>query len=243
MRFQDKICLVTGGTSGIGRATCLQLAAEGAQVIVLGRSPEQGREVVQHIKKAGGRARFLRCDLARPRSVTAAVSQVRQREGRLDVLVSNAAMMTFEPLVELPAASWDTLMQVNLRALFQLCQGLLPLMPRGSAIVCVSSVHAHETTARVVPYATSKGATEAFVRGLSRELDPAQCRINAVAPGAVDTPMLWDNPNVKSGAEKIDGPVGKPEDIAAAICFLAAPEARFIHGTTLVVDGGRLDQL
>jgi glucose 1-dehydrogenase len=243
MRFQDKICLVTGGTSGIGRATCLQLAAEGAVVVVLGRDAAEGREVVRHIKKAGGRARFLRCDLARPGSIRAAISQLQQREGRLDVLVSNAAMMTFEPIVELPVAKWDALMQVNLRSLFQLCHGLLPLMPAGSAVVCVSSVHAHETTARVVPYATSKGATEAFVRGLSRELDPRHCRINAVAPGAVNTPMLWDNPNVKSGAEKIEGPVGEPEDIAAAICFLAAAEARFIHGTTLVVDGGRLDQL
>ncbi len=84
---------------------------------------------------------------------------------------------------------------------------------------------------------------EAFTRGFSEELADRKIRINCVAPGAVDTPMLWNNPNVKSGAEKIEGAVGKPEDLAAAICFLASDEARFVNGTTLVVDGGRLDIL
>ena len=116
-------------------------------------------------------------------------------------------------------------------------------MPPGSAIVNISSVHAHETTRNVVPYATSKGGMEAFTRGFSEELADRKIRINCVAPGAVDTPMLWNNPNVKSGAEKITGAVGKPDDLAAAICFLASAEARFITGTTLVVDGGRLDIL
>jgi glucose 1-dehydrogenase len=95
----------------------------------------------------------------------------------------------------------------------------------------------------VVPYAASKGAMEAFVRGMSREIPMTQARINAIAPGAVDTPMLWSNPNVQSGLEKIEGPVGKPEELAAAICFLASSEASFIHGTTLAVDGGRLAAL
>ena len=113
----------------------------------------------------------------------------------------------------------------------------------GQAELAISSVHAHQTTPNVVPYATSKGALEAFVRGLSREIPMTQARINAIAPGAVDTPMLWSNPNVKSGVEKIDGAVGKPEELAAAICFLASAEASFIHGTTLVVDGGRLAAL
>ena len=101
---------------------------------------------------------------------------------------------------------------------------------------------AHETTKNVVPYASSKGGREAFTRGFS-ELAQKKIRINCVAPGAVDKPMLWSNPNVKSGAEKIQGAIGKPEDIAAAICFLASADARFITGTTLVVDGGRLDIL
>ncbi|MBA4168052.1 MAG: SDR family oxidoreductase, partial [Chitinophagaceae bacterium] len=118
----------------------------------------------------------------------------------------------------------------------------IPHMGRG-AIVNVSSVHAHETTVNVVPYASSKGAMEAFIRGVSMEYPWPHLRINCVAPGSVDTPMLWNNPNVKSGAEKVIGAVGKPEELAAAICFLASDEAGFINGTTLVVDGGRLDIL
>jgi glucose 1-dehydrogenase len=244
MRFTDKICLVTGGTSGIGRATCIRLAAEGGTVVVTGRDRADGAETVRLITKAGGKAVFMACDLVKPSAITAMVKKALAKYHRIDVLVCDAAMMTFDRLVELPLTKWDTLMMVNLRSLVQLTQLCLPHMPAGSAIVTISSVHAHQTTTNVVPYATSKGGLEAFVRGLSLELDRKQTRINAVAPGAVDTPMLWDNPNVKSGVETIDkATVGTPEELAAAIAFMASAEASFIHGTTLVVDGGRLAQL
>lgn len=244
MRFTDKICLVTGGTSGIGRAVCVRLAAEGGIVVALGRDRADGAETVRLIAKAGGSARFMACDLSKPRSISATIKKAIAKHRRIDVLVSDAAVMTFDRLLDLPLLQWDELMRVNLRSLVQLAQLCLPHMPAGSAIVAVSSVHAHQTTANVVPYAASKGGLEAFVRGLSLELDRKQTRINAVAPGAVDTPMLWDNPNVKSGTEKIDkATVGTPEELAAAIAFLASSEASFVHGTTLVVDGGRLAQL
>ena len=244
MRFKDKVCLVTGGTSGIGQAVCLRLGAEGGQVIVLGRDKIDGAETVRLITKAGGKAIFMACDLAKPRVISATVQKVLTKYQRIDVLVCDAAMMTFDPLLSLPLPQWDLLMLVNLRSLAQLTQLCLPHMPKGSAIVAVSSVHAHQTTANVVPYATSKGGLEAFVRGMSQELDRKQTRINAVAPGAVDTPMLWSNPNVKNGTEKIDkASVGTTEELAAAIAFMASSEASFVHGTTLVVDGGRLAQL
>ena len=244
MRFKDKVCLVTGGTSGIGQAVCLRLGAEGGQVIVLGRDKIDGAETVRLITKAGGKAIFMACDLAKPRVISTTVHKVLAKYQRIDVLMCDAAMMTFDPLLSLPLPQWDLLMLVNLRSLAQLTQLCLPHMPKGSAIVAVSSVHAHQTTANVVPYATSKGGLEAFVRGMSQELDRKQTRINAVAPGAVDTPMLWSNPNVKNGTEKIDkASVGTTEELAAAIAFMASSEASFVHGTTLVVDGGRLAQL
>ncbi|MBJ6108843.1 SDR family oxidoreductase [Hymenobacter sp. BT523] len=244
MRFTDKVCLVTGGTSGIGQAACVRLGAEGGTVIALGRDKKDGAETVRLIEEAGGQAVFIACDLAKPKAIETTVQKVLAKFHRVDVLVCDAAMMTFEPLVKLPLEKWDLLMQVNLRSLAQLTQLCLPHMPRGSAIVAISSVHAHQTTAAVVPYATSKGGLEAFVRGMSRELDFRQTRINAIAPGAVDTPMLWSNPNVKNGNEKIDkATVGKPEELAAAIAFMASAEASFIHGATLAVDGGRLAQL
>ncbi|MBC6699741.1 SDR family NAD(P)-dependent oxidoreductase [Hymenobacter puniceus] len=241
-RFKNKVCLVTGATSGIGQAVALQMGREGGCIAVLGRDVADGRAIVREIKEAGGEAIFIRTDVGRDAQLVAAVNKTLAAWGRIDILVNNAAMMTFEPILKLDPKSWDTLMNVNLRSLFRLTQLCLPHMKHGS-IVAVSSVHAHQTTPHVVPYAASKGAMEAFVRGLSQEIPHTHARINAVAPGAVDTPMLWSNPNVKSGKEKITGQVGTPAELAAAICFLASAEASFINGTTLVADGGRLAAL
>ena len=243
MRFTDKVCLVTGGGSGIGQATCERFAREGGKVVVVDLKEEHGNKTMQAIAGAGGQAIFAKADVGNPNDIKASINAAVSKWGRLDVVVNDAAMMTFKSIVDLPDEDWDKVLGVNLRAVFLYCKYSVPHMKPGSAIVNVSSVHAHETTKNVVPYASSKGGMEAFTRGASEELAAKKIRINCVAPGAVDTPMLWNNPNVKSGVEKVKGSIGKPEDIAAAICFLAADEARFITGTTLIADGGRLDIL
>ncbi len=206
-------------------------------------NPTHGNETVNAIIQASGEAIFCAADVSSSEQVRAAIDSTVAKWGRIDVLANDAAMMTFSPLVDLPEEDWEKVMGVNLRSVFLFGKYCVPHMAEGSAIVNISSVHAHETTKNVVPYATSKGGMEAFTRGFSEELADRKIRINCVAPGAVDTPMLWNNPNVKSGAEKVEGAIGQPADLAAAICFLAAPEARFITGTTLIVDGGRLDLL
>lgn len=243
MRFTDKVCVVSGGGSGIGRAACQRFAAEGGKVAVVDLNEENGSETVKMITDAGGEAIFAKANVAESAEVQAAIKAALDKWNKIDVVVNDAAMMTFTPLVETSEENWDKVMAVNLRSVFLFCKYAVPHMPEGSAIVNISSVHAHETTCNVVPYATTKGGMEAFTRGFSEELEDRKIRINCVAPGSVDTPMLWNNPNIKSGAEKIEGAIGKPEDLAAAICFLAADEARFVNGTTLVVDGGRLDIL
>ena len=243
MRFSGKVCIVTGAGSGIGKAIAKQLAREGGRVAVVDLNEQSGKQTVQEITDAKGESIFARCDVGNTAEVQMAVKAAVDKWQTLDVLVNDAAMMTFKPVLELSEQEWDKVMNVNLRSVFVFCKYSVPHMKPGGAIVNISSVHAHETTKDVVPYATSKGGMEAFTRGFSEELAPKKIRINCVAPGAVDTPMLWNNPNVKSGVEKVKGAVGKPEDIAAAVCFLAAPEARFVTGTTLVVDGGRLDIL
>jgi glucose 1-dehydrogenase len=241
MRFTNKVCLVTGAGSGIGRAAAERFASEGGQVVVIDRDEKGGQETVDIITKNNGIAIFSKCDVGNEDEIKASVDLALSTWNKIDVLVNNAAMMTFKKIVDLTTDEWDMIMRVNLRSVFLFCKLCIPHMNNG-AIVNISSVHAHETTANVVPYASSKGAMEAFIRGVSLEY-PKQIRINCVAPGAVDTPMLWNNPNVKSGAEVVSGAIGKPEELAAAICFLAADEASFINGTTLVVDGGRLDIL
>jgi glucose 1-dehydrogenase len=243
MRFSGKVCLVTGGGSGIGRATCERLAGEGGRVVVVDLNQDHGNQTVEAIHSAGGEAVFARADVGNADDIKNSINIAVSKWRALDVLVNDAAMMTFQPILELPDGDWDKVLRVNLKSIFLYCKYGVPHMKPGSAIVNVSSVHAHETTKNVVPYATSKGGMEAFTRGFSEELADRKIRINCVAPGAVDTPMLWGNPNVKSGVEKVTGAIGKPEDLAAAICFLASPEARFITGTTLIVDGGRLDIL
>ena len=242
MRFSNKICLVTGGGSGIGRATCLQMGNEGGTVVVIDRDDKSGNETVGMITKAGGEAIFIQVDVGVPDQIISCVQTVVDKYKKVDVVVNDAAMMTFKKIVDLSIEDWDKVQGVNLRSVFVFCKYCLPHMKNG-AVVNVSSVHAFQTEPTVLPYAASKGGIEAFTRGLSREYAHTQARFNCVAPGAVNTPMLWSNPEVKDGDEKVTGEVGQPEDLAAAICFMACDEAKFVNGTTLVVDGGRLDIL
>lgn len=243
MRFSNKTCLITGAGSGIGRATAVRMAAEGGRIVVADLHLQTAQSTVDEIIAAKGQAVAVEVDVGNSAQVQAAIAKAVQAYAQIDVIVNDAGMMTFTPILDIAESDFFHVINTNLGSVFLFAKYGVPHMPPGSNIVNISSVHAHETTANVVPYASSKGAIEAFTRGFSIELESRKIRINCVAPGAVDTPMLWNNPNVKSGKEKIQGAVGKPQDIAAAICFLASHEARFINGTTLIADGDRLDIL
>ncbi|HVS45703.1 MAG TPA: SDR family oxidoreductase [Verrucomicrobiae bacterium] len=243
MRFSGKTCIVTGGGSGIGQATCLRMAAEGGRVVVADLRLDAAQATVDRIRAANGEAIAAQVDVGEAAQVQAVIAAAVKAYDAIHVIVNDAAMMTFTPILQTLDDDFFHVIKTNLGSVFYFAKYGVPHMPDGSAFVNISSVHAHETTQNVVPYAASKGAIEAFTRGFSLEMEARKIRVNAVAPGAVNTPMLWNNPNVKSGAEKVEGAIGQPEDLAAAICFMASDEACFINGTTLVVDGGRLDIL
>ena len=248
MNFPDHIAIVTGGGSGIGRATCLQLAREGARVAIVDIDREAGEATVAQIQSAGGEAVYLYADVSQSADVQGVVNHVVEKWGRIEVLVNNAGIMRFQPVVELNEDDWDRVMSVNLRAAFLFCKYALPHFRhadgrKGGAIVNISSVHAQATTRNVAAYAASKGGLEAFTRALSIEAEPLNVRVNAIAPGAVDTPLLWTNPNLQSGEEKLEGAVASSESVAQAICWLASRAAQFVTGSVLPVDAGRLARL
>lgn len=246
MRLRDKVAIVSGSTSGVGRATAERFVQEGARVLVTGRNVKEGDAAATALRQLAGRqgagdAVFVAADLAGIEGVAVIVDAAITRWGRIDVLVNNAAMMTFDPIATLSLEDWDRVISVNLRAPFLLTRQCLPHMGKGATIVNISSVHAAETMAGVVSYATSKGGLEAFTRGLAVELRDRGIRVNAARLGAIDTPLLWNNPNVKSGKEKINPrDVGSPAQVAEAILFLASGESTFTTGAILNVDGGRL---
>jgi NAD(P)-dependent dehydrogenase (short-subunit alcohol dehydrogenase family) len=245
VRFADKVAIITGGAGGIGLAVAQRLGSEGARVVVADLDGGKADAASGTIRSAGAPDAFgVACDVSSEEAVEGAVKATMDRFGRLDVVVNNAGMMLFKPLEELTLHDWSRVLGVDLFGAVNFTKQAFLTMKPGGAIVNVASVHALMTSPLVAPYAAAKAALLSLTRSASIEGKAKGIRVNAVLPGAIDTPMLWENPNVKSGAEKIDKKdVGRPEDIAAAIAFLASDEAAFIDGTGMRVDGGRLDRL
>ncbi|ADV66572.1 SDR family NAD(P)-dependent oxidoreductase [Deinococcus maricopensis] len=244
-RFQDQVVIVTGAASGIGLATATRFAQEGARVVIADLHGDQAQAAAEQLRAHGAAdALGLPCDVSDEAQVQACVAQATQHFGTLDVVVNNAGLMTFKAITDLTGDDWRRVLGVDLIGTFFFIREAFRAMPSGGRIVNVSSIHAVETSPLVAPYAAAKAAVVSLTRSAAIEGRQRGIRVNAVLPGAVNTPMLWDNPNVKSGVEKIDRSlVGEPEDLAAAIAFLASPEARFVQGAALVVDGGRIDIL
>jgi NAD(P)-dependent dehydrogenase (short-subunit alcohol dehydrogenase family) len=241
MKLEGKVAIVTGGTSGIGLAAVQRFAKEGARVVIASRGADKVQKVAASI---GANAIGIACDVSDEKQVESTVAETLKRFGALDVVVNNAGMMIFKALEQQTADDWLKVLRVDLLGAFFFIKQAFLHMRRGGSIINISSIHAVETTPLVSAYAAAKAAVVSLTRSASLEGAGKGIRVNAVLPGAVDTPMLWDNPNVKSGLEKIDrGVLGKPEDIAAVIAFLAADESEFVRGSSIIVDGGRLGKL
>ena len=240
-RFDGKVALVTGGVSGIGLATVSRFLGEGAAVVIVDRDRDKGMGLAASL---GERALFAACDVSREEDVAATIHQTLNWRNRLDVVVNNAGLMIFKPLDEHTLDDWNRVLSVDLLGAFLFMKAAFHTMRNGGTVVNVSSVHAVETTANVAAYAAAKAALVALTHSGSIEGKPRGIRVNAVLPGAIDTPMLRNNPNVKAGLEVINKTdVGKPEDIAALIAYLASDDSAFVQGAAVLADGGRLSHL
>ena len=244
-RFVNKVVIVTGAASGIGLATARRFAQEGARVVIADLHLGQAQIAAEQLKQEGAADTLaLACDVSNEEQVRACVAQAVQVFGSLDVVVNNAGLMTFKAITDLTGADWLKVLGVDLLGSFYFIREAFLVMKPGGSVVNVSSIHAVETSPLVSPYAAAKAAVLSLTRSAAIEGSARGIRVNAVLPGAVNTPMLWENPNIKSGAEQVDrSMVGEPEDLAAAVAFLASAEARFVQGAALVVDGGRLGHL
>jgi NAD(P)-dependent dehydrogenase (short-subunit alcohol dehydrogenase family) len=244
-RFEGKVAIVTGAASGIGLATALRLGSEGARVVLADLDLARAQQAAQQVLQAGAPAALgLACDTSQEAQVIACVDRAIAEQGGLHVVVNNAGRMIFKPLEQHSAEDMIDVLKVDLLgAFFFIKQAFLRMCP-GGAIVNVSSIHAEQTTPLVTAYAAAKAGLLSLTRSAAIEGKAKGLRINAVLPGAVETPMLRENPNIKSGLETLNAAdVGRPEDLAAAIAYLASDDAAFVQGAMLRVDGGRLDQL
>ena len=249
--LQNKTALITGASRGIGRAIASALAETGAHVLVhYGRSAQEAESLVAAIQSRGGRANSISADLGTPNGAAMLAKQVRSIVGdRLDVLVCNAGISKAAPIADYTIADFDNLFATNVRSPFFLVQQLLPVLGEGSNIIVISSAVARTVVGKpavenpsILAYASTKGALETLVRNWAAILGPRGIRVNAVAPGVIDTD-LSNFTKTEAGRDATLGMqalkrIGKPEDIADVVAFLASDGARWITGASIPVDGG-----
>jgi 3-oxoacyl-[acyl-carrier protein] reductase len=249
--LNGKTALVTGASRGIGRATASALAEAGARVLVhYGRSAQDADTLVADIRAKGGRADAIKVDLGTPDAATQLAKQVRSIVGaRLDVLVLNAGISKASRIADYTIEDFDNLFATNVRSPFFLVQQLLPILSEGSNIVVISSLGARAVVGKpsldspsILAYTSTKGALETLVKNWAAILGPQGIRVNAVAPGVIDTDMS-NFTKTEAGREITLGMqalkrIGKPEDVADVVAFLASDKARWITGATIPVDGG-----
>jgi 3-oxoacyl-[acyl-carrier protein] reductase len=242
MDLSERVALVTGASRGIGRAIALMLAKQGATVVAAARG-ENARAVAEEIAAAGGRAEFAAVDVAAPGSAEEVVGGVVGRHGRIDILVNNAGITRDQLVLRLKREDWDAVIATNLTAAFALTQSAIKPMirQRGGRIISISSVVGQGGNAGQANYAASKAGLIGFSKAVALEVASRGITVNVVAPGLIDTDMTKGI--AEQAREAWEGRIplkrlGTPEDVAAAVCFLASQEASYITGQVLAVNGG-----
>ncbi len=254
MLLKDRIAIVTGAGQGIGEACSLRLAREGAKVVVADVNADAGNAVTESIRKSGGVADFVDCDVSEKLDVHNLIAKALETHGRIDVLVNNAGIVDDAPFLDLPIEEFDRILSVNLKGAFLAGQAAArqmvkqgPLTEGGTAgaIVNMSSVNAVFALPDHVAYSVSKGGLAQLTKAMAIALAPQGIRVNAVGPGTIQTPLLAGVVKDEAFRKKVlsrtpMGRVGQPEEIAAIVAWLASDEASYVTGTTVYADGGRL---
>lgn len=251
MRLKDKVALITGGASGIGRATALLFSREGALVSVVDWDEAGGQAVVEAIRSEGRQANFVYCDVTQALDCQHAVQETLNQWGRLDILFNNAGAIRRASVLETTEQEWDWMMAVNVKSVFLMSKYAIPIMEEGGGGVIINTGSGWGLVggANAVSYCASKGAVVNLTRAMAIDHGPDNIRVNCICPGDTDTSMLRDEAQQLGVAveeflaEAADRPlrrIGTPEDIAQAALYLASDASSFVSGTTLVVDGGGL---
>ncbi|HKZ21811.1 MAG TPA: glucose 1-dehydrogenase [candidate division Zixibacteria bacterium] len=249
-RVKDKTTIVTGGALGIGKATCLLLAREGAKVAVTDILDKEGEQLVKEIEKSGGTAKFWHLDTTKEAEVQKVMAEINKTFGKIDVLVNNAGISgTNKPTHEVSEAEWDKVMAVNVKGVFFCTKHAIPYMQKtgGGSIINLSSIYGIISAPDAPPYHASKGAVRLMAKTDALLYAKDKIRVNSVHPGFIMTPLvenyLKSGGNFEEGLKYLNslhplGHVGEPDDIAYGILYLASDESKFVTGSELVIDGG-----
>lgn len=245
--FQNKVALITGGTSGIGRATAIALAKKGAKVIVSGRRENEGKETVRLIQEAGGIGMFVKCDITQEKDIAALISKTVDTYGQLDIAFNNAGVFSEGPLATMTVDDYERIFNTNVKGVFLSMKYQIPQMLKsgGGSIINNASIAGMIGAGGFALYGASKAAVISLTKNVAMEFARQNIRVNAVAPAGVDTDMLasfvGDQKGEKAQMFKEAHPMGRfgtVDEIAAAVVFLASPKSSFITGQTIVLDGG-----
>ena len=250
MRFENKVCVITGGTGGVGRTLVTLFASEGAKVMIADREEETCAQLVQEITSTGGQAAFYAGNLRSKDYCESLIQATVETFGGLDILLNNAGIIPRGTIEETSDEMWSLAMDVNLNAVFFLCRAAIPHMKQnGGAIVNTSSVWGTHPGPAHVAYCTSKGAVAALTKNLGRDCAPFNIRVNAVCPHEINTPMIRTGFERRGldpdkAVEELNktvplGRIAEPEDIADVIAFLASDQSRYIAGETIEVTGAK----
>ena len=249
--LSGKVALITGGAAGIGRATSLLFAREGAAVVIADVNAQAGQAVAAEITQAGGRARFQAADVTRCADGRRLAQQTLHQFGRIDILFNNAGIIRRATILDLSEEDWDRVMSVNVKAIYLLSREVIPHMQKqgGGSIINTASGWGLAGGAKAAAYCASKGAVVLLTKAMAIDHGPQNIRVNCICPGDTDTGMLREEARqlgersdcfLSDAAKRPLGRVGAPEEIAQAVLYLASDASSFVTGTALVVDGGGL---